>query len=190
MNNEERQFERDLNPEEQHIDALLSNAMAVPMPTGLEERITSASLQQLAEACDQVLEQQLDHAFAIPAPEQLTTRIYNASVGDLRNGQPVVIARINRGVIWREVALAASILFAVFVAIRFGPVQPSVSTQTQIASNVVLSLEDEELLLEDLNLSDYSYLTDTRELAFADVAIGLENIRNDLELWQYGLLSD
>ena len=103
MNNEERQFERALNPEEQHIDALLSNAMAVPMPTGLEERITSASLQQLAEACDQVLEQQLDHAFAIPAPEQLTTRIYNASVGDLRNGQPAVIARINRGAIWREV---------------------------------------------------------------------------------------
>ena len=71
MNNEERQFERALNPEEQHIDALLSNAMAVPMPTGLEERITSASLQQLAEACDQVLEQQLDHAFAIPAQVQI-----------------------------------------------------------------------------------------------------------------------
>ena len=190
MDNEERQFERDLNKEEQHIDALLRHAMAVPMPSGLEERITSASLQQLEEACDQVIEQQLDQALAIPAPKRLTSRVYNASVADLHSAQPVVIARIDRGVLWREVALAASLAFAVFVAIRFGPQQPSVSNQSQIASNAVLSLEDEELLLEDLNLSDYAYLADTRELAFADVAIGLENLRSDHELWQYGLLTD
>jgi len=190
MDNEERQFERDLNAEEQRIDALLSRAMTVPMPRGLEERIASASVEQLTESCDKALEPQLDRAFTIRAPEQLATRVYNASVGDIHNEQPPVISRIDRTVVWREVALAASIVFAVFVAIRFAPQQPSVSNQLPVASNAVLSLEDEELLLEDLNLSQYAYLTDTRELAFADVAIGLENLRSDLELWQYGLLSD
>ncbi len=80
------------------------------------------------------------------------------------------------------------------VAIRFGTQTPSPTelqpSQLQIASNNVLSAEDEELLFEDLNLSDYAYLTDTRELAFADVAIGLNNMRSDIELWQYGLLTD
>jgi hypothetical protein len=190
MDHEERQFERDMNAEEQRIDALLGRAMAIPMLSGLEERVTSASLEQLTESCENALEQQLDRAFALPAPEQLATRVYNASVGEIHSEQLSVIARIDRKVVWREVALAASIIFAVFVAIRFGPQQSSESNQPQVASNAILSLEDEELLLEDLNLSQYAYLTDTRELAFADVAIGLENLRSDLELWQYGLLSD
>ena len=83
------------------------------------------------------------------------------------------------------------------VAIRFGTqlTPPATPTQFQpsqleVASNDVLSAEDEELLFEDLNLSDYAYLTDTRELAFADVAIGLNSMRSDIELWQYGLLTD
>ena len=112
-----------------------------------------------------------------------------ASIHDLHSEQPDVIARIDRRAIWREVALAASIVFAVFVAIRFGPEQ-TIAPETRIASNAILSMEDEELLLEDLNLSEFAYLTDTRELAFADVAVGLESLRNDIELWQYGLLSD
>ena len=93
-----------------------------------------------------------------------------------------------------KVALAACVAFAILVAIRFGTqsqtpahLQPS---QLEIASSNVLSAEDEELLFEDLNLSEYAYLTDTRELAFADVAIGLNSMRSDIELWQYGLLTD
>jgi hypothetical protein len=191
MDNEERQFESEMSSQERQIDALLGDALAVPTPEGFADRIAIASQDQLAQACDQVLEQQLDGAFATSVPEGLATRVYAASIHDLHNEQPVVIARIDRRVVWREVALAASILFAVFIAIRFGPEQQNeLSPQPYIASNAVLSIEDEELLLEDLNLSEYAYLTDTRELAFADVAIGLENLRNDIELWQYGLLTD
>lgn len=191
MDNEERQFEREMSSQERQIDALLGDALAVSVPEGFADRIAIASQDQLAQACDQVLEQQLDGAFATSVPEGLATRVYAASIHDLHNEQPTVIARIDRRVVWREVALAASILFAVFVAIRFGPEQQNeLSPQPYIANNAVLSIEDEELLLEDLNLSEYAYLTDTRELAFADVAIGLENLRNDIELWQYGLLTD
>jgi len=191
MDNEERQFESEMSSQERQIDALLGDALSVPTPEGFADRIAVASQDRLTEACDQVLEQQLDGAFATSVPEGLATRVYAASIHDLHNEQPDVIARIDRRVVWREVALAASILFAVFIAIRFGPEQQNeLSPQPYIASNAVLSIEDEELLLEDLNLSEYAYLTDTRELAFADVAIGLENLRNDIELWQYGLLTD
>lgn len=191
MDNEERQFESEMSSQERQIDTLLGDALAVPTPEGFADRIAIASQDQLAQACDQVLEQQLDGAFATSVPEGLATRVYAASIHDLHNEQPDVIARIDRRVVWREVALAASILFAVFIAIRFGPEQQNeLSPQPYIASNAVLSIEDEELLFEDLNLSEYAYLTDTRELAFADVAIGLENLRNDIELWQYGLLTD
>jgi hypothetical protein len=191
MDNEERQFESEMSSQERQIDALLGDALAVPTPEGFADRIAIASQDQLAQACDQVLEQQLDGAFATSVPEGLATRVYAASIHDLHNEQPVVIARIDRRVVWREVALAASILFAVFIAIRFGPEQQyELSPQPYIASNAVLSIEDEELLLEDLNLSEYAYLTDTREFPFADVAVGFQNLRNDIELWQYGLLSD
>ena len=190
MDNEERQFESEMSSQERQIDALLGDALAVPTPEGFADRIAIASQDQLAQACDQVLEQQLGRAFATSVPEGLASRVYATSIHDLHNEQPTVIARIDRRVVWREVALAASIVFAVFVAIRFGPEQASVSPQPQIASNAVLSIEVAELLLEDLNLSEYAYLTDTREFPFADVAVGFQNLRNDIELWQYGLLSD
>ena len=54
----------------------------------------------------------------------------------------------------------------------------------------MLSFEEEALLLEDLNLSEYAYLADTRELAFADVADSFNNMRADIELWQLGLLTE
>ncbi len=191
MENEERQFEQEMSSQERHIDACLKEALACSVPEGLAERVATASLEQLHTSNDQLLEQQLDEAFSTPVPEGLAERVYAASMCDLYSDHPTVVARINRSVVWREVALAASIVFAVFLAMRFGPQQASDSSpQTQIASNAVLSVEDEELLLEDLNLSEYAYLADTRELAFADVAIGLDSLRNDIELWQYGLLSD
>ena len=60
----------------------------------------------------------------------------------------------------------------------------------QIAASEVLTVEEEGLLLADLNLGEYAYLADTRELAFADVAMDFDMLRDDLELWQYGLLQE
>ena len=193
MEHEERQFERNLTAEERHIDALLHDAMVVHIPEGLASRVISASQTYISKTSEVNLETQLDAACSIPTPEGLSQRVFDASRTELPIEQPAVIARINHSIVWRELALAACVVFAVFLAIQYGSIQnqnSERSSQPLIASNGVLSVEDEELLLEDLNLSEYAYLTDTRELAYADVAVGLESLRSDLELWHYGLLSD
>ena len=130
-------------------------------------------------------------AFEVRAPEGLSARVYSASVHELQQEQPAVIARIGNSVVWREAALAASIVFAVVIAIQFGSDSSELTlTHTTVAVNEVLSVEDEQLHYEDLNIGEYSYLAATRELAFADIAIGLNGLRDDIELWNYGLLSE
>jgi hypothetical protein len=189
MEREERQFEQEMSPEERQIQSMLSNALTSPSPEGLSERVAAVSQPMLLEACDEALEQQLASAFAVPSPHGLADRVYEASVDHLH--EDGVIARIGPLEIWRQVALAASVVFAVFVAYQIAPETTTTPTvNSLVASNTVLSVEDEELLFEDLNLSEYAYLADARELAFADVAVDLAGLRNDIELWQYGLLSE
>ncbi len=191
MDYEKQQFEHEMSPEERHIEALLSDAFVVSSPEGLADRIALASTEQLLESSSISMEQQLDVALKTTTPVGLSSRVYGASVSHLHEVQPVVVARIGQRVAWRQFALAACVVFAVLVAVRFGTQQVErPSEQPLFASNAVLSVEDEELLLEDLNLSEFAYLADTRELAFADVAAGLNDLRNDIELWQYGLLSE
>ena len=191
MENEERQFEQEMTPEERHLDAMLSDAMDVCVPQGLCDRVISVSQSTLDESCDKLLEQQLDAAFEVTAPQGLSARVYSASINELQHEQPVVVARIGASVVWREGALAACIVLAVFLAIQFGQDSEEHSTaHTTVALNEVLSVEDEELLYEDLDIGEYAYLADTRELAFVDIAIGLNGLRDDIELWNYGLLSE
>ncbi|MBC8309586.1 MAG: hypothetical protein ISR75_00680 [Phycisphaerales bacterium] len=191
MNYEEQQFEQEMTAEDRHIDALLAEALVTQTPEGLADRVAHASREYLLESSAKTLEQRLDMAFSVDVPAGLASRVFDASVSQLHNVHPVVIARIGRSVAWRQLALAACVLFAVLVAIRFGS-QPldQYSQQPLVAINAVLSVEDEELLLEDLNLSEFAYLADSRELAFVDVAESLNGLRNDIELWQYGLLSE
>jgi hypothetical protein len=191
MNYEEQQFEQEMTAEERYIESLLAETLAIQTPEGLADRVAHASREYLLESSAKTLEQSLDVALSVDVPEGLSSRVFDASVSQLHGVQPVVIARIGRSVAWRQLALAACVLFAVLVAIRFGsePMdQPS--QQPVVVSNTVLSVEDEELLLEDLNLSEFVYLADSRELAFVDVAESLNGLRNDIELWQYGLLSE
>lgn len=191
MDYEELQFEQEMTSEERHIDALLAESLAIQAPDGLTDRIVLASQDLLPESSTKTLEQHLDVAMGVDMPEGLTSRVFDASVSSLHDVRPVVIARIGHSVAWRKLALAACVVFAVLVAIRLGsPRISQPSTQPIVASNAVLSVEDEELLLEDLNLSEFAYLADTRELAFVDVADSFNGIRNDIELWQYGLLSE
>lgn len=191
MEHEERQFEQEMSSQERQLENMLSEALVSPSPEGLSERIVSASLPALVEASDEALEQQLAVALTTSSPSGLSDRIYDASISHLDRHVDPVVARIGPLEIWRQVALAASVVFAVFLAYQIAPEasnQPAV--EHLVVSNTVLSIEDEELLFEDLNLSDYAYLADTRELAFADVAVDLAGLRNDIELWQYGLLSE
>ncbi len=191
MEHEERQFEQEMSSQERQIEHMLSQALLSPSPEGLAERIVSASLPTLVEASDGALEQQLSVALTAQSPSGLAERVYDASVSHLDHHDDPVIAHIGPLEIWRQVALAASVVFAVFLAYQIAPEMSNQSTvEPLVASNTVLSTEDEELLFEDLNLGDYAYLADTRELAFADVAVDLAGLRNDIELWQYGLLSE
>ncbi len=191
MENEERQFELEMSAEEKYTDSLLSEALHIHAPEGLSDRVGSVSQEQLTEACNEVLERKLDDAFEMAVPENLSERCFANSVHELRSDQPTVIAKVDHSVKWHELALAACILFAVSAAIWVSN-QPTNETPQglHVATNEVLSVEEEELLLEDLNLSEYTYLADTREIAFADIAVGLEGLRDDIELWQYGLLSE
>ena len=192
MDHEERQFEQNLSPKERTLDAMLSQAfMPAPPTNDLISRIVAASAEHLPldvqRNLDVGLEQDLDCALAVQTPKNLSARIFETTVLEL-GGQPV-IATIGRFVVWRKVALAACLVFAVFVAIRFSPEQP-IAQPMHVATNEVLNTEDEGLLLADLNLSEYAYLADTRELAFADIAMDFDMLRSDIELWQYGLLHE
>ena len=194
MKRKNQHSEPELTPEERRLEQLLPEAMGVIPPPGLADRIEQASVAAISGETDLQLEQQLDEAYSYNCPEDLSVRVHAASVASLHgvvNDAELVLGRIGSPVQWRQVALAACLTFAALVSIRVGVINsqntPSFST---IASNSVLSFEEEALLLEDLNLSEYAYLADTRELAFADVADSFSSMRADIELWQLGLLSE
>ena len=189
MDNEERQFEQQLTQQELALDAMLGEAFAPITSAQRVSRIAAASAAFLPASVqsepDTSMDEQLHVALAVDAPGGLADRVWNASAPYLY-GQPV-LATIGSSVVWRRAALAACVVFAVLLAIG---VSPEHSTNLQIATSEVLTVEEEGLLLADLNLGEYAYLADTRELAFADVAMDFDMLRDDLELWQYGLLQE
>jgi len=189
MDNEERQFEQQLTQQELALDAMLGEAFAPITSAQRVSRIAAASAALLPASVqsepDTSMDEQLHVALAVDAPSGLADRVWNASAPYLY-GQPV-LATIGSSVVWRQAALAACVVFAALLAIRFSPEH---STNLQIATSEVLTVEEEGLLLADLNLGEYAYLADTRELAFADVAMDFDMLRDDLELWQYGLLQE
>ena len=188
MERKNRHSESELTPEERRLEQLLFEALGVTPPAGLADRVAQASVTSIAGVHDQRFEYQLDAACSYPCPEDLASGVYAASVSTLlrstAHDSDAVVARIGQPVHWQKVALAACLTFAALVAIRVGVSNhQNTGTLPMIAHNNVLSVEEEELLLDDLNLSEYIYLADTREFAFAD-------LRYDIELWQYGLLTE
>jgi len=182
MEHDQKQFEQDLAPQEREIEGLLGEAMNISPPAGLSSRIAAAST-------DALLEGQLAVALVSTPPEGLSDRVFTASVTSLHE-TPAVIGRVDLTVAWRQVAMAACVVFAVLVAVRFGAQPQHEQIVVAVATVEVLSVEEEGLLLEDLDLTEFDYLASTRELAFADVALSMNSLRNDLELWQYGLLTE
>jgi hypothetical protein len=179
-------FDQEFTPEDRKLEALLSLALEVNPPADLAARVAEASQALL----DANLEQQLDVALACTPPEHLASKVFDSSVALLHQEPIAVIARVKPSIAWQQLALAACLMFAALVAIRVGP-QTQLQTQPQsqpfTAALALLSVEDEELFLED---SGYAYLAGTRELAFADVAASFNSLRNDVEMWQNGLLSE
>jgi len=208
MEPEKSQFDQGMTPQEQMLEDLLARALRVTPPSGLSDRVAGASIASIRAVSGQTLEQQLDMALASSLRDGMNTRIFEASVSSLpshiHDEPSPVLARINVSVLMRQVALAACLAFAAILAIYFSStpslpaaygakasVSSTVGSMVATSSNSadVLSVEDEELLLEDLHLSQYTYLTDTREMAFADIAVELNGLRDDIELWQFGLLN-
>ena len=186
-------IEPEMAPEDIALDAALSNALQVTPPEGLHARVLQASRHALVS--DSNLERTLDQAFTTSTPEGLSQRVFASSVDSLCNKQeetPAVIARIgqfSQGSRWQQIAVAASIVLTTMIAIRFGmPTQPQL--HDSVATHAELSVEEEGLLLDDFELSEFAYLADTRELAFADIADSFNSVRQDIELWQYGLLTE
>ena len=186
MEYENRQFEQNLTQEERSIESLLGDVMQVATPDGLADRVAGASLNAL-------LEGQLDIALSVKTPDGFASRIFDASISSLDESE-VVIGRIGQTMVWRQLAMAACVLFAVLIAVRFGNQESQMRLTEQAVHAVtvadVLTVEEEGLLLEDLQLEEYDYLSGTRDLAYAEVAESLNSLRNDVELWQFGLLTE
>ena len=195
MENENLHSEPELTPQERRLEQLLTEAVGVTPPAGLSDRVEQASIGAISGADDLQFEQQLDEACSYRCPVELSASVYATSVASLHgaatpDSEPV-LARIGTPVQWRQVALAACLTFAALISIRIG-VTNSQNTNviSTIALNSVPSSEEEAWALEEYDLSEYPYIADTRELAFADVADSFSSMRADIELWRLGLLSE
>ena len=146
MDNEERQFEQQLTQQELALDAMLGEAFAPITSAQRVSRIAAESAALLPAYVqsepDTSMDEQLHVALAVDAPGGLADRVWNASAPYIY-GQPV-LATIGSSVVWRRAALAACVVFAVLLAIG---VSPEHSTNLQIATSEVLTVEEEGLLL-------------------------------------------
>jgi hypothetical protein len=169
--------------------ALLDEATHLETPTGLAERVMAASAPMLGPPEFQYA---LSRATKIEIPAGLEDRVMAASLRELQ-GESTVIGRVGFTVKLQRLALAACVVFAVLVAIQMEHSTPRVVTtvtNTAMQESHLLSAEEEGYLLDDLNLSQYAYLADARELNFEELSYELDGLREDLELWQYGLLTE
>lgn len=197
MNNEDcHQNESYWTPEERMLDASLSEAMQSPRPQGLEASVFSASrlhLSKQIDCSDESLEALLHHAYAMQVDDSIADRAFNASVSSLPLSQSEVVATIGTSSKWRQLAAAACLLLTTVIAIRFGMVErvEPVHPETHYASVAPASIEDSErYLLDELQLEDYSLISDSQELAYADIASSFNSLRDDIALWQSGLLTE
>ena len=165
------------------FDALLALATNAEAPEDLADRVMAASVPLLAQTS--AFEELLEAATKVEVPEGLADRVMSASLKELRGESPV-IGRVGFALKMQRLALAACVVFAVLVAIQMDVNTPALAVQ----HNQLLSAEEEGHLLEDLDLGDYMYLADARELNFADISTELAGLQQDLELWQYGLLTE
>jgi hypothetical protein len=197
MENKKRQFDADeprvpWSQEDQNVEDLLSQALSTnELPEGFSDRVMAASAPMLPLSPEAVeLDAMLADATRVESPDGLTDRVMAASLKEL-HGESPVIGRVGFVETIQRLALAACIVLAVFVAVRMDIGSPRrVVKQVALQDSKVLSVEEEGYLLDDLSFGEYAYLADTRELDFAELAVELNGIRNDLELWQYGLLTE
>ena len=197
MNYEDcNQGESDWAPEERMLDATLSEAMQSLRYQGLEASVFNASRLHLSkqnESSDEVLETFLYKAYVTQVDDSISNRVFKASVSSLPLSKSEGIATIGTTSKWRQFAAAACLLLTGFIAVRFGVIErvEPVNSKNHFVSSVPVSIEDNErYLLDELQLEDYSLLYDTKELAYADIATSFNSLRDDIALWQSGLLTE
>jgi hypothetical protein len=175
-------------PKLDHLE-LLEEATCVDTPAGLADCVMVASVSMLGSP---EFQNALSSVSKVKTPLGLEDRVMAASLLELKGESPV-IGRIGFTVKMQRLALAACVVFAVLVAIQMENSTPRVVTtvtNTAMQESHLLSPEEEGYLLDDLNLGDYAYIANARELSFAEVSFELNGLREDLELWQYGLLTE
>ena len=166
------------------LETMLYAATHVDVPVGLSDRVMAASLPIVEENSN--VGMLLAKATKVEIPVGLADRVMSASIQKLYGESPV-IGRIGFTLKMQRLAIAACIIFGVLVAIQMDTTK---STKIIVQHNQLLSVEEEGFLLEDLDLGDYTYLADARELNFTELSSELNGLRQDLELWQYGLLTE
>jgi hypothetical protein len=173
---------------DKELEDLISVATQSGVPAGLTDRIMTASAPLLSQTSE--LDDLLVEATKVEIPTGLADRVMRASLVDLRSKSPV-IGHIGFAVKMQRLALAACVVFAVLIAIRMDVHStPDATMQVVVQESQLLSPEEEGYLLDDLNLGEYAYLADARNLSFTELSSELNGLHQDLELWQYGLLTE
>jgi hypothetical protein len=170
------------------LEELISVALQLGVPAGLSDRIMAASAPLVSQTSE--LDDLLVEATKVKMPIGLADRVMRASLADL-HGESPAIGHIGFAIKMQRLALAACVVFAVLVAIRMGVHStPHITTHVVLHESQLLSPEEEGYLLDDLNLGEYAYLADARNLSFTELSSELNGLHQDLELWQYGLLTE
>jgi len=187
MGLEREYFESNMTEDERMLDAFLSHAMQTEVPNGLSERVWQASRASIGST---QIESQLEQAYDQQTPTGLEDRVFSSTLDSLPQVTPTIVGRVGTVARWQQVAIAAGLILTTLIAIRFGLPQHAVVSHNSTVAFALLSVEEESFLLDDFEMGEYDYLAGTRELAFADVADSFNSVRQDMELWQYGLLND
>ena len=188
----QRNVESEWTDEDSAVDALLKQLYGdASIPEHLTEQVWIQSYPHLSNnAFD--FENQIQEAFTSSPSEVLSERVFTASVQSLPKKEEPVLARICGANYFRQIAIAATLILSTVIAMQFDTFnsqEPVVSKFKESYAGISFS-DDNSYLLDNVELGDYTYLTeiDSKEFAYADLAISFNSVRDDIELWQSGLL--
>ena len=189
----QRDVEPEWTDEEAAVDSLLERLYGeASIPEYLVERVWTRSCSRLSNNSSD-LKNQMKEAFTPSSSEAISERIFVASVKSLpKNEKETVLARIGFVSHFRQIAIAATLILTTVVAMQFDAFksqQPTAPQSREFYAEIRIADED-DYLLDSIELGDYVYLTevDSKEFAYADIATSFNSVRDDIELWQSGLL--
>ena len=192
MDSPQRNVEPEWTDEDSVVDALLKQLYGdASIPEHLAEQVWTQSCPHLSNSMFD-LEDQIKEAFTSSSSGALSEQIFAASVQSLPKNEEPVLARICSANYFRQIAIAATLILSTVIAMQFDTFnsqEPAVLKFNESYAGISLT-DDNSYLLDSVELGDYAYLTeiDSREFAYVDLAVSFNSVRDDIELWQSGLL--